>query len=84
MSDAVSSIVTILLAIIGVAIVAVLVSPSAQTGNVLMAGGGAFSNILSSALSPIQGGGGILGANMGALGNGLLSGFTGSGTGTLY
>lgn len=66
MSDSLStSIVTVLLAVIGVAIIAVLVSPKAQTGSVISAGSTGFSNILGSALSPIVGGtftgGGVLG-----------------------
>lgn len=50
-----TSIVTVLMAIIGVAIIAVLVSPKAQTGNVITAGGNAFGNILQGALSPVTG-----------------------------
>ena len=61
-----TSIVTVLMAIIGVAIIAVLVSPRAQTGSVITAGAGAFSNILAGALSPVTGSG---------------SGFTGRGPG---
>ena len=69
MSDSlVTSIVTVLMAIIGVAIIAVLVSPKAQTAGVLQAGGSAFGNILQGALSPVVGGGG---------------GFTGRGPGGL-
>lgn len=52
-----TAITSILMAIIGVAIIAVLVSPRAQTGNVLSAGGTAIGNVLSSALSPVTGGG---------------------------
>lgn len=50
------SIVTVLLAIIGVAVVAVLVSKQAQTGSVLGAGGGAIAQALGCALSPVTGG----------------------------
>jgi PRD1 phage membrane DNA delivery len=53
----VSGVVTVLLAIIGVAIIAVLVSKAAQTPQVLSAAGGAFSGTLGAALSPITGGG---------------------------
>lgn len=53
----ITSVVTVIMAIIGVAILAVLVSPRAQTGNVLSAGANAFSSILGSALSPVTGGG---------------------------
>jgi Na+/phosphate symporter len=57
MNELTTSVVTVLMAIIGVAIIAVLVSRNAQTGSVLQAGGNAFSNVLGSALSPITGGG---------------------------
>jgi hypothetical protein len=50
------SIVTVLLAIVGVAIVAVLVSNHANTGSVIGAGGGAFAQMLGCALSPVTGG----------------------------
>lgn len=68
-SDITSSIVTVLLAIIGVAIIAVLVSQSANTSNVLSAGGNAFSSILGAATSPITGGSGLgnLGTTLGSL-----------------
>lgn len=57
MSDSLAtSIVTVLLAVIGVAVIAVLVSPKAQTSSVIGAGSRGFSNILGSALSPITGG----------------------------
>jgi uncharacterized membrane protein YbjE (DUF340 family) len=57
MSDnLITSVVTVLTAIIGVAVIAVLVSQRAQTSAVLRAGGGAFSSILGSALSPVTGG----------------------------
>jgi hypothetical protein len=48
-------IVTILTAIIGVAIVAVLVSKNAQTAGVLTAGGNAFSSALNAATKPVTG-----------------------------
>lgn len=50
-----TAVVSILMAVIGVAIIAVLVSSNAQTANVLKAGGNAFSGILGSALSPVTG-----------------------------
>jgi PRD1 phage membrane DNA delivery len=59
MNEITTSVVTVLLAIIGVAIIAVLVSRNAQTGAVLSAGGNAFSGILGAALSPVTGGGGL-------------------------
>lgn len=54
-----SSIVSVLMAIIGVAIIAVLVSRQAQTSSVISAGGSAFSQILGAAISPVNGGVGI-------------------------
>lgn len=54
-----NTIVTIGTGIIGVAIVAALISPNAQTANVAKAAGGAFSGALGTALSPLTGGGGI-------------------------
>jgi PRD1 phage membrane DNA delivery len=51
------SIVTVLLAIIGVAIIAVLVSKQANTGSVLGAGGSALANAISCAASPVIGAG---------------------------
>lgn len=50
-----TSIVTVLMAIIGVAIIAVLLSPKAKTADVLTAGGTAFTNILGAALTPVTG-----------------------------
>ena len=56
MSDQlISSVVTVLTAIIGVAIIAVLVSKQANTANVIQAGGSAFSGALGTALSPVTG-----------------------------
>lgn len=49
----------ILMAVVGVAILAVLVSRNAQTGSVLQAGGQAFSSILGAAEAPVTGGGGF-------------------------
>lgn len=43
------------LAIVGVAVVAVLVSKNAQTSSVIGALGSAFSNSLGAALSPVSG-----------------------------
>lgn len=55
MNNALESIVTIATAIVGLAIVAVLVSNRAQTGNVLGAAGSAFANALSAATGPVTG-----------------------------
>jgi len=58
MSDQlITSVTTVLLAIVGVAIVATLVSKNAQTPQVLQAGGQSFSQSLGTALSPVTGGG---------------------------
>lgn len=47
----------ILLAVVGVAILATLVSKNANTAGVLQAGGNAFSAILGAATAPVTGGG---------------------------
>ena len=54
MGDLGSSVVTVLLAVIGVAVVAVLVSKNANTSGVLNAGGSAFSGILGAATNPFS------------------------------
>jgi hypothetical protein len=60
MSDQlITSIVTVLTAIIGVAILAVLVSRNSQTSNVIKAASSGFAQDLSAALSPLGGGGGM-------------------------
>lgn len=53
---AITSIVTVLLAIIGVAVIAVLVSKQSDTTNVLNKFGNAISQLLCTAVSPIMGG----------------------------
>ena len=63
--QAITGIIAILTAIIGVAIIAVLVSNQSNTSGVLTAGGNAFSNILKTAVSPVSGSGisnGLLGS----------------------
>ena len=56
MSDQlISSLVTVATAIIGVAIIAVLVSRNAQTSNVITSAGAAFANDLSAAVAPVTG-----------------------------
>lgn len=62
-----SALVSIILAVIGVAIIAVLVSSQAQTANVLTAGGTAISKVLGSALSPVTGSGTGLSLNTSGL-----------------
>lgn len=58
-----TSIVSILTAIVGVAIIATLVSRNSDTANVITAGGSAFSGILGTALSPVTGNGLFTGGN---------------------
>jgi hypothetical protein len=53
----ISSLVTIGTGIIGLAVIAVLVSRNAQTSQVIGAGGSAFSGALSAAEAPVTGGG---------------------------
>lgn len=58
MSDQmISGLVTVLVAIVGVATLAVLVSGQAQTSNVVKAAGSAFSGALTAAEAPVSGGG---------------------------
>lgn len=56
----ITAIVSVLIAIVGLATISVLVSQSAQTSNVVNAGGNAFSRALCTALSPVTSGGGLL------------------------
>lgn len=55
-SHAITATVTVLLAIIGLAIVAELLSASSQTGSVLKSFGGAFGTMICVALRPITNG----------------------------
>lgn len=59
MSDLLNASVSIALAIIGVAFLAVLVSRNSNTTGVISASGNAFSGGLATALSPITGDGGF-------------------------
>lgn len=70
----ITSVVTVLTAIIGVAIIAVLVSKNANTTGVISAGASGFSSALGTALSPVTGSGGF-GSFTGA--SGLSSSFPG-------
>jgi hypothetical protein len=56
-NEIIAGIVTVATAIVGVAIIAVLVSGQAKTSQVLQAGGQAFSSALGTAVSPVTGGG---------------------------
>jgi len=66
MNNAVGAIVTIATAIVGVALLAVLVSKNAQTPQVLTSAGNAFSSAITAAVSPITGGGSSLNTNIGS------------------
>jgi hypothetical protein len=68
----IESVVTVATAIIGLAIVAVLVSNQAQTGNVIKSAGSALAGDIAAAVSPITGGSGGftgLGSPMGTFPN---------------
>lgn len=58
MNQAVEAIVTVATAIVGIAIIAVLVSQRANTSNVIKSAGGAFSSAISAATAPVTGGSG--------------------------
>lgn len=49
------ALVMVLLAVVGLAVVAVLVSTNANTSNVITAGATGFSNILKATLAPVSG-----------------------------
>jgi hypothetical protein len=51
--ETIGAVVSVLLAIMGVAVLAELVSNQAQTGNVLTAGGTGITKMLCTALSPL-------------------------------
>ena len=55
MNEFITPLVTVLMGIIGVAIIATLVSKNAKTTEVIGAGGNAFSMGLATALSPVTG-----------------------------
>jgi hypothetical protein len=65
-----TSLVTVATAIIGVAILAVLVSKNAQTSNVISATSSGFSQGLGTALSPLSSGGGLGNGIMNSIGGG--------------
>lgn len=50
-------IVSVLVAIVGVAALAVIFAPRARTSQVIEAGGGAFAQGISAAVAPVTGGG---------------------------
>ena len=53
----IESLTTIAVAILGIAIIAVLVSKQANTSGVISASGSAFANDIQAAISPVTGGG---------------------------
>lgn len=60
MSDhIIGGLVTVLTALIGVAIIAVIVSKNAQTSQVISAGASGFAQDLAAAVSPVTGGSGF-------------------------
>ena len=69
---AISGFVGILTAVVGLAIIAVLVSNQSQTSGVIGAAGTAFGGILKAAVAPVSGGSSIL---SGAFGTGAGSSF---------
>ena len=64
----ITSVVTVLTAIIGVAIIAVLVSKNANTTGVISSAGSAFQGALGTALSPVTGATSFGGMGGGSLG----------------
>ena len=71
MNSVMESVVTISLAIVGVAMVAVLVSRNANTAGVLQAYGNTFSSMIGAATRPVSGGTPVLG--MPVMSSGLYS-----------
>jgi hypothetical protein len=61
MKDIGPAVIAIVAGIIGLAIVAVLVSKQAQTPAVLQAGGGALASVIGAAVAPVTGTGGAFG-----------------------
>lgn len=72
MNNITESIVTIAVAIIGLATLAVIVSKQANTVGVIDAGGRAFTSSLATAISPVTMGGGGLGGILPSLSLGVL------------
>lgn len=72
----IASIVTVVTAIIGVAIIAVLVSQKAQTAGVITSASAALANDLSAALAPVTGVSASINTGGGGFG---LGGFSGLG-----
>lgn len=64
-NEVVSGIVTIATAVVGIAIIAVLVSKQANTGSVISSATSGFAQDISAAVSPITGGGSFTGGGAG-------------------
>jgi hypothetical protein len=62
MSSIGPGIITVIVSVIGLAMVAVLVSNQAQTGQVINQSGTALSNIIKAAVAPVSGGNNLFGA----------------------
>ena len=72
MSDQlVTALVSIVLAIIALASLAVIVSPQAQTGGVIKAASGGLATDIGAAVAPVSGGMGASLPQLSSLGNGL-------------
>ena len=54
MKDGWNAIIAVMVAIVGVATLAVIVSKNSQTASVLQAGGSAFSSIIAAAVGPVS------------------------------
>jgi hypothetical protein len=67
-SNFMGQLVVVLTAIIGVAMVAVLVSKNANTSGVINSGGNALTNLLKTAVSPVAGGSGLTMGNLSGFG----------------
>lgn len=61
----ITAVVTVLTAIVGVAILAIILSGKSKTSEVLGAAGSSFATILGAATAPITGSGFSIGANFG-------------------
>jgi len=64
----IASVVTVATAIVGLAIIAVLVSNNANTSGVIQAGGSAFASDIAAAVAPVTGSTGIGGFTGGSAG----------------
>lgn len=78
MNNMFEPVVTIAAGVVGIAIIAVLVSQKSNTANVFAAAGGAFANAISAAVSPVTGNSAAPSVTAGTSQNGLLGGAGGS------